>query len=76
MSNTEMNERLRAQKRLEKYQEMADQQVKMIMESMLTLKKVDESNASMYLVDPECTTNTDAILEKIFKETIISHSLP
>jgi len=71
-----MNERLRAQKRLEKYQEMADQQVKMIMESMLTLKTVEESNASMSFVDQECTSNTDAILEKIFKETIVSHSLP
>ena len=67
----EAEERQKVDKRMKHYREMADQQVQMIMESMLTLKKVDYTRASIFLiVDTENSQKTDEMLNQIYRDAI------
>jgi len=53
---------------------MADQQVKMIMEAMLTLKSVDSRHASSFFNTTEDSSRTDALLQKILQKVILDSS--
>ena len=72
----EAEEREKAQKRLTAYQEMADIQLRMILESMMTLKKVDRSRASGIIHETSVNQNeTDDLLQKVFSETVMRQQL-
>lgn len=51
---------------------MADIQLRMILESMMTLKKVDRSRASGIIHETSVNQNeTDDLLQKVFSETVM-----
>ena len=71
----EAKERERATRRLNAYQEMADIQLRMILESMMTLKKVDRSRASIIHDSSMNQTQTDVLLQQVFSETVMRQQL-
>ena len=71
----ETYERERATRRLNAYQEMADIQLRMILESMMTLKKVDRSRASIIHDSSMNQTQTDVLLQQVFSETVMRQQL-
>ena len=50
---------------------MADIQLRMILESMMTLKKVDRSRASIIHDSSMNQTQTDVLLQQVFSETVM-----
>ena len=52
---------------------MADMQIQTILESMMTLKKVDSRRASSIISEAENSVKTDALLQLIFRETFDLH---
>ena len=73
MTLLEADERQKAKRRLTAYKEMADMQIQTILESMMTLKKVDSRRASSIISEAENSVKTDALLQLIFRETFDLH---
>lgn len=74
MTLQEADERQKAKRRMTAYKEMADMQIQTILESMMTLKKVDSSRASSIITNDN-SVKTDALLQIIFRETLDQHQV-